>query len=347
MKKIYLSLLTAVSALSLQAQLTQANHAPLPTYTFALYHCDSVNVNPGLSGANVSWNFASINTFSNLVSNYSELAVSGNTAYPNADVAVAASANNTSYYHSTANNLSYYGGNLAIGSISGSLTYTNAAIVAAYPMTLNTTTTSGIAGNIVVNAPPVSGTFAGSCVVTADGSGTLILPGSNATFTNALRVMTSQTLNITTSFATGTVNQVVYDYYSIGIRNPIFTITTATINVPLLGNPSTQTTVTRDRNAVAAPTNTIVTGISENAARAAGINVFPNPSSTTVQFTSESPDAKQVSVYDITGKIIAKQLFTDGKAKLDVSDLNSGLYIYAITDNGNNSIKTGKLTVNH
>lgn len=351
MKKIYLSILTALAGFSLHAQLTQANQAPTVGYSYQLFHCDSsAAVSPGASGANANWNFSTITTYSNLVSNFATASIS-NASFPSATVAVASSPSNTSYYSSTATNLNYYGGNVTVGPVSATLIYTTAAVVASYPMNLNTTNTSAIGGTINVVSPPVSGTFLGNCKILADGSGTLTLPGTNSTFTNVLRVVTSQTINVTVTSPpiSGTLTEVTYDYYAAGIRNPIFTIATATANIPGFG-VNTQTVVTRDKNAVNTVTTTPPTGtvgINEASATVFNLNVYPNPSSSYVQFATESVDAKQVSIYDVTGKLIDRQNFTDGKIKLDVSELNIGLYIYTVTGTNNRALKTGKITVNH
>ena len=352
MKKIYLSLLTVLTGLSVNAQLTQAVHAPSVGYTYQMYQCDSLNINPGASGANASWNFASIVTHSNILSTYVTSAAS-NPSYPTATVAVAYSANNTSYYNSTATALNYFGGNITAGAVQAAVIYTNAAVFAVYPMALNTMTNSAIAGSVSVTSPlPASGTFTGNCHVMADGTGTLTLPGTNTTFTNALRVMTSQTLDIVTSFANATLTQVTYDYYSVDIRNPLFTIATATavIGGPF-GGTTTQTIVTRDKNAntttTTTPTPTTTVGLAENEANAVNFSVYPNPSASYVNFTTDSPNAKQVTVYDITGKLTDRQTFNDGKIKLDVSNYNTGLYLYSIIGSDNRTLKTGKITVSH
>jgi hypothetical protein len=162
-------------------------------------------------------------------------------------------------------------------------------------------------------------------------------------------VITSQTINVTTSFANATLNQVNYDYYADGIRNPVFSISTATSSA--IGTTNTQTFVTRDKNAVPSTTTTpppatFVT-VYENAPIVINLNVFPNPSNNEVNFVTESPDAKHVLIYDITGKLVDRQIISEKRLKLNVSEYNAGLYIYTVTNKNNQTLKTGKLTVNH
>lgn len=339
MKKLYSSLILLVSAASLNAQLTQANHAPAATETYELFRCDSVNINPGASGASATWNFAGVATYSSLVRNYSVQAVS-TTTYPSAGTAVASAPNDISYLASSANKLLYYGGNIAVGAITGGLTYTNPAIFAAYPMSLNTTSSTAITGTLIIPALSQTGGFTGTSSVLVDGSGTINLPGG-VTHTNTLRVVTTQTMNVTTSLANATVTQVDYNYYAAGIKPPVFTISTATAVIGgIFASTTTQTMVARLKNNVLVPV-----GIVEGSASSSVFEVYPNPANAAINFVSNSLEAKLVSIYDITGKLVDKQTMTDGKVKVDVSSYNKGLYIYVISASNNKALKSGKITV--
>lgn len=277
MNKIYLSFFAVCMTLIANAQLTQANQAPVPSYSYAMYHCDSVNTDPGFSGANVLWNYSSIETYTDLVTSYTT-ANATNSSYPNATVVVGSSQGTQLYYSSTINNLSLYGGNLAFGGVDVELIYNAPATAIVYPMSLNTSTPSAISGSVTITGAqiPLSGTFTGNYNVIADGSGTLILPGINATFTNALRVVTGQTLYVDmagtlpiigTIAATGTITLQNYEFYSIGTRNPLFTIQNVDAIIDANGQviPFSQTTVLRDiTTGVAASTPTTNFSLSTN-----------------------------------------------------------------------------------
>jgi hypothetical protein len=261
--------------------------------------------------------------------------INSNASYPQPGVAVASALSNMSYYKSSASSLNYWGGNIQVGAIAATLIYTGPAVIAAYPMSLNTTSTAATNGSISIPAIAQSGTFTGNSSTLADGSGTLILP--SGTYTNVLRVVTSQTINFTVQLGSGSVNQKNYEYFKVGVKEALFSINTSTI-VSLAGT-STQTLVMR--------TKPLVTSVNENKAVAFELGVYPNPSSTTVNFVTENAEAKQVVVYDITGKLVEKQNLTDGKLKLDVSNYNTGLYMYSVIGNTNQTLKSGKITVNH
>jgi hypothetical protein len=340
MKKIYLSLLSAIAAFSAQGQLTQANNAPANGDTYVMYQCDTVS--PGASGANTLWNFASITTHSSIAISYTASTVS-NPTYPSAPIAVASAVNNTSYYNSSATSLLYYGGNVATGSVVASLTYTTPAVKASYPMSLNTTSSAATGGTVNVTAPlPTTGSFSGNSTTLADGSGTINLPGG-VTYTDVIRVLTTETISINSSLATATVIEANYNYYTSSIKAPIFSITTSTAIINGFGGPTTQTLVARNKNATG--TTTVTTGISENNSESFNFVVYPNPSNTYVNFVTNSPDAKYVSVYDITGKLVEKQNLADGKIKVDVSSYSKGLYLYTISTGDNRTLKSGKVTV--
>lgn len=331
MKKLYFTLLSAAIGLSVNAQtLTQANHAPANGNVFSTYQVDSTGVSPGAAGAGVSWNFSSVNTHSNISNNYTATTVN-NAAYPSANIAIASSTNDLSYYNSTTGILNYWGGNIVVGTIPATITYTSAAVRAVYPMSLNSTQSAATGGSLVAGG--TNGTFTGNSKVIMDGTGTLSIPGG--TYTNALRVVTSQTINYTASPITGVVTQVNYDYYSTGTKAPLFTISTSSVTSNI-GAPSQQTVVTRYK---ASPTgiNSIDAGVNV-------VSVFPNPSSSFINFETSNQGAKTISIYDINGKLIESRSLSSS-LKLDVSNYAIGIYSYKIMSADNNFIKSSKFTV--
>ncbi len=336
MKKIYLSIITTLAAFSLSAQLTDLNHSPASGDMFSTYQCDSM-ITPGASGAGALWNYAAIATRSSIVNNYTA-AVNSNASYPMPGVSVASVLSNMSYYKSSATKLNYWGGNIVVGPVAAALIYTASAVKAVYPMSLSTSSNAVTGGTINVTAPLAqAGTFVGNSAAIADGTGTLVLP--TGTYSTVIRVLTTQTINFTTPLASGTVTQMNYDYYNVGTKEALFSITNSTVLTSLSPLPSSQSIVTRFKP--------LVTSLNENKAVAFELGVYPNPSSITVNFVTENAEAKQVLVYDITGKLVEKQNLTEGKLKLDVSNYNIGLYIYSVIGNANQTLKSGKITVSH
>ena len=65
-----------------------------------------------------------------------------------------------------------------------------------------------------------------------------------------------------------------------------------------------------------------LTAVNENAATTVG--VYPNPASSQVSFTLDSN--AQVSVFDMTGRMVREMNATAGEAQLNVSELENGVY---------------------
>ncbi|MGZ3898740.1 MAG: T9SS type A sorting domain-containing protein [Bacteroidia bacterium] len=333
MKKIYFSLLSVLSVMGMNAQLTQANNAPANGDMYSTFQCDSTNITPGPGGASAVWNYSTIATHSSIVASYTA-STGSSTTYPSANVAVTANNTNVSYYQSSAANLKYWGGNLTIGGIPATITYTSAAVNAVYPMNLNSAGGSVTGGTL--NAIGNNGTFTGNSTTLLDGTGTLKLP--TGTYTNTMRVVTSQTINFTAGFATGVVTQVNYDYYVPGIKAPMFTISTSSLTSNI-GAPSQQTVVTRS---TLAPV-----GLKNNTADFSEVSVYPNPSSSTINFVSANVNAANVTVYDFTGRTVLTSAVANGSFTLDVTNYAAGTYFYKITGSDKQVLKTGKIAVTH
>lgn len=79
-----------------------------------------------------------------------------------------------------------------------------------------------------------------------------------------------------------------------------------------------------------------VLGVKQNTIE--GLNMYPNPvSKGTLYITSNSSEAKSVSVYDVLGKQILDTKTTNGA--VNVSNLKAGSYIVKITEDGKTDTK--------
>ena len=87
------------------------------------------------------------------------------------------------------------------------------------------------------------------------------------------------------------------------------------------------------------------TGLNELAAAATSVKVYPNPASTIVNFSIDYSKAEQVSVYDVTGKLVNTSAFQFNQAQVDVASMKAGIYMYQITDVNGHVIKAGKFNV--
>lgn len=76
------------------------------------------------------------------------------------------------------------------------------------------------------------------------------------------------------------------------------------------------------------------------------LKVFPNPVSDVLNFEMDYNKAATAVIMDITGRKIATESFELGKASLNVSNYNKGIYLYQVTNEEGKVIKAGKFTVN-
>ena len=57
------------------------------------------------------------------------------------------------------------------------------------------------------------------------------------------------------------------------------------------------------------------------------ISIYPNPATTTLNLTSTGMSDFELSVLDVTGKVIKTERMLDQTFTFDVSDLASGIYM--------------------
>ncbi len=74
---------------------------------------------------------------------------------------------------------------------------------------------------------------------------------------------------------------------------------------------------------------------------------YPNPANSTFVVACENSDARNLEIIDLTGKVIERAAFNDGKVKVDVSKYYTGIYLYSVVDKNNQRVKTNKFTVTH
>lgn len=74
-------------------------------------------------------------------------------------------------------------------------------------------------------------------------------------------------------------------------------------------------------------------------------NLYPNPCRTQINFTCNSPDAKYISVYDLTGRRLSTKELLNGTLCLNTLGYSAAIYFYSITDSSGNTIDRGKFSV--
>jgi hypothetical protein len=341
MKKIY-SLLAAVICVSgLKAQtLTQANHAPIVGDSYQTVNCSTVGALPGGNGTGQTWNFSSLTVQTTTTTNNGvTVASTGSTAtFPSASVAVTSGGNGDSFYSSSISSLLYWGGNIVVGGQAVTMSYTQAAIHATYPMSFGSTANGNISGT-ATHTLAGSGPFAGTCTVTAAGTGTLMLPGGY-NFPNVLKVTTVKVMTFTVAGA-GSYSQTVTDYYSPSSKYPLFSISNEYINSALGTTTETVTLINNNYKTV---------GINEAASQTlSNVSVYPNPAkeNININFVNENAENASYEMVNVLGQTVRSQTIPVAKGEtlynVNLSGIENGVYFMKL--NVGNKTSITKITV--
>lgn len=337
MKKLYFSILTLILATGVKVSnaqtLTVANHVPVQGDLYKTADCTTVGIVPGAAGAGMLWSFTTVTL--NTVSNYTVATVPASLTalYANASVAAETGSTATAFYSSTANNLFYWGGNIVVNAYNVNLNYSSAAVYAIYPMSYGAANSNTIAGAVTVSG--LAGTFAGTCNITADGTGTIALPAR--TFTNVLRIKTVQNISFTISGTPGTLTQTYFDYYSPGLSKiPLFTIATSSISSALGSSSQTVATANADYATV---------GVQEFTKEVPDLSLYPNPAkgNFNLSFTNENAENSSVEIINSIGQVIRKQNLGSEKGSvkynINLDGMDSGFYFVKVYLGSSVSVK--------
>ncbi len=325
MKKIF-TLLSVLVLSGLNSQtLTQSGHEPVAGDVENIRRLDTSAYSTGLplniSGAGSVWNFslavpANNNTMTNTYSAPSTYTHGG--LYPGATVVQNLDSRMYNYYQSgsspaQAEMLGIYMPTL-------SLTFTNTALVIQYPASFGLNINDPVSGTFTTALG--SGQFNGTSTTMADGTGTVVLP-DGFTFTDVIRIRTEQNLTLSLGMFSGTLRQVVYNFYSESMKFPVINVSYVTVSVA--GSPTVMAGMYRN----AASFNT--TGIAANTLSDTDVRVFPNPACNILSVEAGKAVKGQISVYDLDGSLVLRsENGLTGKKDLDVSGLAAGMYVLKI-----------------
>ena len=330
MKKIYFSTFLYLVLLTSNAQnpLTSAKIPVLgdvETYKDA----DSTGITPGPAGINQNWNFSSI-VFSPTAAVSSETYVASSSApnaslFPTANLASTDGLGNYNMFNNTASSVSFVGN--AVATPSDCNVYSNPFLFLNYPFaygaTINDTYASSGSG---LNAN-------GNTTMTADGTGTLVLPGP-VMYTNVMRV--KMTMNVTYSGVfTGTYSGVYYAWYASAQKFPLLTVQTGTFSSSF-GTSIDKTVRTN---------NVLALGVENYSGVKEMFDVYPNPASDEINIKLLYPkEDNQITIYNTLGEV-CKNLQIKGQetTKLNIQDLKSGIYFIKL--NSEKDSRTEKLII--
>jgi len=75
-------------------------------------------------------------------------------------------------------------------------------------------------------------------------------------------------------------------------------------------------------------------------------NVYPNPASGKVVFSSNEAISGKLMIYDLTGRVVLSAAFNGKEQAADVSALSAGTYLYNVAGNDGQILQNGKLAIN-
>jgi len=208
---------------------------------------------------------------------------------------------------------------LKVGTLS--LNFTNSGIVARYPISYGYSLADAVSGTVLF--PPLLPTFNGTVTTTADGQGTLLMPQGN-TFTNVLRLKSVQVITVTAIpiGTVATINQTIYNYYSLQHKFPILTINNTS---------NTFSTTTTKVTTATGNASFLAIGLKENSLNSVNFNVYPNPAINSVTVLLENNrTAESLTLINSIGQKIKT---CNNSNQLHISDLPRGIYYLEVRSN--------------
>ena len=312
MIRYYFTALTLIAARAGYSQSTLVQTNGFLEGTFIHVYVDTAPVlNEGNDGADQTWDFSSLydpnpaTDYTALLPEYTPYGAN----FPDANIS-AMSINLAGeevyhYYTNYLDNYTYWG----YQSLSGDFIHSNPRDILHFPF--------GYGSNFsdTYHAPLLVGYFSGTVDVTADGSGTVILP--TGTFMNCLRVReirkdTTATSGLITSIDT------TYKYYAENLPEPIVLVVHHHSSDGYSAN-------------VIHWQNVEPSGIAANIASGM-LTLFPNPCTDVLQVTGPVHADATVYVYDISGRMVISTSapLISSTMKLGTTGLADGVYFLSV-----------------
>jgi hypothetical protein len=337
MKKIYLAILSTLAFTQIsnaQLTLTKAANEPIIGDLEFRKRFDSTAALPNTPGANQTWNFTAItsNTAAATTSSYIlPTSAPGYTSSYSAATIAKTTGTVSDFFKATATQFELIG---TVPSSSVSLSFTNSAIAAIWPVTNTYSVSDAVAGTIKTNILlPSSGPFSGTSKLVATGTGTLQLP-NGIILNDCLQLKNSfsgtGSVTIFTLAITLTITNVTYDYYHASQKYPVLSVNySETAFKQGAGTP----TITSN-SSISVNTNVFV-GISESTLNSS-FSIYPNPANNnlSVMLTNTSSENVTVRIFNNIGQLVKTINLgntTDINKQIDISDLSSGIYMVKTT----------------
>jgi hypothetical protein len=287
-----ISMFAAVNA---QTVLTYKSHGLIPDEKNPMLLTKYVE--PGDAGNNMIWDFTALEMAGSFVGNIDNPSVAKNFESFRTSNSVLEEFGNYFFFDVNKSGIKHYG--YASGSGSTTIEYAKPFVKMKYPFKYGNSYNGDFNGVYKVRGEEY-GTIDGTYSVTADGAGTLILPGG-VLYSNALRVKEIKSYTHQMKNSSYEVINETYRWYVAEHRFPILVLIKSTF---VNGNG-------RDSYSTQAAYNPVIINqmlnIAKNEEKAFKVNVYPNPyvGYVNIKFDVEEDAFVNVSVYNSTGQLVS------------------------------------------
>jgi hypothetical protein len=327
--KTYFLLCTAIFFNAHGQTLTQAFNEPVVGDVDKNYRLDTSAFTNGLpvnvSGNNCVWNYQALTgAFPVIVDSFLvPSAAAGSTAFPNATFVQHRDLLNTFYHSSTSPQQTEL---LGAYSPSLSLTFTNTAIIANYPVSYGYNLLDPVSGSFKYNS--TNGACNGHISISAPGTGTLILPNNNP-IPGVLCLKSVEVLTLSVgAFPVGTFSQTIYNYYMPGRKFPVLNMNYTTSQL-LAGTP-TVTAYMYGSNSYFTVAGIRTDQFSEK------FKTYPNPFHEILYVTGNAREEREYLFFDLDGRLV---LHSATLSEAGLAKLRPGIFILEIRDKKNSQFQ--------
>jgi len=315
MKKNYtlIVLLLISTLINAQITLTSATNTPAIGDSYTNVSIPNYTFDVSQSGANQTWDFSTASGTTETTNVINLFSSSEPLTFPSANLVFKSLGTNAESYISSSGSGISIEGNYLEGVTRD--VYTDKQEFLKFPITYNDVFYETFAGTVDNIAASQTYDRSGTIEITADGYGNLILPYT--TINNVLRIkVIIKSTDVFMGFTLPETTIISYFWYN--TLNKFALANTS--NVYYMGSLiSSQAYHLRESDLVLGTKNLSL--VDNN------IDVYPNPSKDIVYIKNNSNNNLNIDVLDITGSFIKTVTISNGQNRIDVSDLQSGIYL--------------------
>jgi len=254
---------------------------------------------PGDAGKNALWDFSNLEMTKSFVGNIDNPAMTKSANLFSNSTSVLEEFGNYFFFETNKNGIRHCG--YASGSGTTTIEYTKPLMKMQYPFRYGSSFSGDYSGIYTVNSNHY-GDIAGNYSVSADGAGTLILPG-NIKYSNALRVKEVKSYTNQLKNSSYSVVDETYRWYIDEHRFPVLVLIKSTYTY---NNGNTSESFNAAYNPVIV-SNFVNDDIIKNNGSDLSVETYPNPyvGHVNIKFDVKEEAFVNVSVYNSTGKLVS------------------------------------------